>query len=175
MKAKAKTDHITGEMRGSRSKIIAAALMIAVAAMACDRSIRYSENYSLDEGKWSMFDPAKYTFTIDDTVKTYDIRLSLRTSTDYPYRNIYLFVVTSFPSGTFVADTLQAMVTDEKGRWLGKGTGDLRELTSPFKSNVYFPESGDYHFRVIHGMRDTLLNGVYDMGLRISLTGGKIK
>ncbi len=175
MRARAKTNHITGDMRGSRNKIIAAALMIAAAAMACDRSIQYSENYTLDEGKWSMFDPAKYTCPIDDTVKTYDIQLSLRTSTDYPYRNIYLFIVTSFPSGAFVTDTLQAAVTDEKGRWLGKGTGDLRELTIPFKSNVYFPESGDYHFRVIHGMRDTLLNGVYDMGMKISLTDGNKK
>ena len=175
MKARAETDHITGKMKGGKSKIIAAVLMIAVAAMACDRSIQYSENYSLEKGRWSMFDPAKYTCAIDDTLKIYNIQLSLRTSTDYPYRNIYLFVVTSFPSGTFVTDTIQAMVTDEKGRWLGKGTGDLRELTIPFKSNVYFPESGDYHFRVIHGMRDTLLNGVYDMGMKISLTGGKAK
>jgi len=175
VKGGAKTDHITGEMRGSRIKIIAAALLLAIAAMACDRSIQYSENYKLDKGKWSMFDPAKYTCPIDDTLRTYDIRLSLRTSTDYPYRNIYLFVVTTFPSGTVVTDTLQAMVTDEKGRWLGKGTGDLRELTIPYKSNVFFPESGDYHFRVIHGMRDTLLNGVYDMGMQISLKNGKAK
>ena len=75
-----------------------------------------------------MYDNAKYTCTIDDTVKTYDIRLSLRTSSEYPYRNIYLFMVTTFPSGTTVTDTLHAMVTDEKGHWLGKGTGNIREL-----------------------------------------------
>lgn len=162
-------------MTGNRNKIIIAALLLAVAAMACDRSIHYSENYKLDGGKWSMFDPAKYSCSIDDTVKTYNIELSLRTSTDYPYRNIYLFVMTTFPSGNAVTDTLNTMVTDERGNWLGKGTGDLRELTIPYKSNVYFPESGEYHFRVIQGMRDTLLQGVYDMGMKISLKEGSKK
>ncbi len=66
-----------------------------------------------------MYEPAKYSCTVDDTVMTYDIGLSLRTTTDYPYRNIYLFMVTTFPSGTSVTDTIHAMVTDEKGRWLG--------------------------------------------------------
>jgi len=122
-----------------------------------------------------MHDPAKYSCTVDDTVMTYDIGLSLRTTTDYPYRNIYIFMVTTFPSGTSVTDTLHAMVTDEKGRWLGKGTGNIRELTVPFKSKVWFPEAGEYHFRVMHGMRDTVLTGVRDIGMKISRREGRTK
>lgn len=147
--------------------------MLAVITLACDRGTLFSDNYRIDDRQWSMYDPARYACAIGDTVSTFNIDLSIRTSTDYPYRNMYLFVVTTFPSGTTVTDTLQAMITDEKGRWLGKGAGDLRELTIPYKSNVYFPESGEYHFRVIHGMRDILLKGVYDIGMRISLKEGK--
>ena len=72
-----------------------------------------------------------------------------------------------------MADSSQ--VTDEKGKWLGRGAGDIRELTIPFKSNVYFPEKGEYHFRVIQGMRDTILKGVYDVGMKISLREGTFK
>jgi gliding motility-associated lipoprotein GldH len=169
------TDNFIREMKGSKNKLLAAALLLAVTAVACNRSVRYSENYSLEDGKWSMYEPAKYSCAIDDTVKTYNIALSLRTSPEYPYRNIYLFILTTFPSGTVITDTLQAMVTDEKGEWLGRGAGEIRELSIPYKSNVYFPESGEYHFRVIHGMRDTILNGVYDMGMKISLMEGNKK
>lgn len=175
MKAGAETDHTTGEMTGNRSKTVVAALLLAVAAVSCDRNVYYSENYSLEDGEWSMYDPARYTCPAEDTVSIYNIEFSLRTSTEYPYRNIYLFVLTTFPSGTTITDTLHAMVTDEKGRWLGKGTGDIRELTIPFKNDVYFPETGDYHFRVVHGMRDTVLKGVYDMGMRISRQQGTKK
>jgi gliding motility-associated lipoprotein GldH len=155
-------------MTGNRSRIIVAALMLAAAATACNSGIEYSENHRIEEGRWNMYDPAKYSCTVDDTVMTYDIGLSLRTTTDYPYRNIYLFMVTTFPSGTSVTDTIHAMVTDEKGRWLGKGTGNIRELTLPIRSNVWFPEAGEYHFRVMHGMRDTVLQGVHDIGMIIS-------
>lgn len=147
--------------------------MLAVITLSCDRNTLFSDNYRIDDRQWSMYDPARYTCSIGDTVSTFNIDLTVRTSTDYPYRNMYLFIVTSFPSGTTVTDTLQAMVTDGKGRWLGKGAGDLRELTIPYKTNVFFPEEGEYHFSVIHGMRDTLLKGVYDMGIRISGSQGK--
>lgn len=175
MKARERTNHIKGEMRGSRIKIWVAGLLLAVVTLSCDSSIWYSDNYRMKDEEWSMYDPAKYACSIEDTVRTYNIELSVRTSTDYPYRNIYLFIVTSFPSGETVTDTLNTMVTDEKGKWLGKGAGDLRELHIPYKANVYFPEKGEYHFRVIHGMRDTVLKGVYDMGMTISLSSGKQK
>lgn len=156
-------------MSGKKSSItVLLLLLIVVVGPSCNRNIHYSENYSIRDGKWSMYHPAKYSCPVTDTVQTYDIQFSLRTSTDYPYRNLYLFVITTLPSGSIVNDTLNIMVTDEKGRWAGKGTGDLRELTIPYKSNIYFPEQGEYHFRVVQGMRDTLLRGVYDVGIKIS-------
>lgn len=156
-------------MTGNISKILVAGLLLALAVTSCDNHTVYSDSHRIGDEKWSMYDPANFVCSIDDTITTCDIVFSLRTSTDYPYRNMYLFIVTSFPSGTTVTDTLNATVTDEKGRWQGKGAGDLRELTIPYKSNVFFPEKGEYHFRVIHGMRDTVLKGVYDIGMRISL------
>ncbi len=149
--------------------MIFAAALLALLTLSCTRGTIFSGNHKMQEARWSMYEPADYTCAIDDTASTYDIRFSLRTSTEYPYRNIYLFVVTSFPSGTTVTDTLHAMVADGQGRWLGRGAGDLRELTIPYKSNIWFPEAGDYSFRVIHGMRDTLLRGVYDFGMKITL------
>ena len=156
-------------MTGKRSKIITAAALITVATLSCDRTTLFSDSYTIEEKKWSMYDPAKFACTVEDTTTAFDIKFSLRTSTDYPYRNIYLFIVTSFPSGSTVTDTLHAMVADEKGSWLGKGAGDLRALTIPYKSNVFFPEKGEYHFMVLHGMRDTVLKGVYDVGMKITL------
>jgi gliding motility-associated lipoprotein GldH len=156
-------------MRKGRSSILVAGIMLAVLTLSCDSNTLFSDNHRIDDRQWSMYDPARYTCSIEDTVSTFNIDLSVRTSTDYPYRNMYLFIVTTFPSGITVTDTLQAMVTDERGRWLGRGAGDLRELTIPYKSNVFFPEEGEYHFSIIHGMRDTLLKGVYDMAMRISL------
>lgn len=149
--------------------------MAAVILTSCDRNIQYAGNFAPDRGRWSMYDPAQFTFTIEDTLQTWNVGLSLRTTSDYPYRNIYLFLVTDFPSGYTITDTLHARVADEKGRWLGRGAGDLRELTIPYKSNVWFPEGGEYHLTVVHGMRDTLLRGVNDLGIKITRVREKAK
>jgi len=103
-----------------------------------------------------------------DTASLCNIWLTVRTGTSYPYRNIWLFVNTLSPTGKSITDTLQYMLADEKGKWFGKGFGDIHELDLPFRTGVYFREKGTYTFRIRHGMRDENLNGVYDLGLRIS-------
>jgi gliding motility-associated lipoprotein GldH len=156
-------------MRDYRSKILAISALLMLINLSCDRGTYFADSIKMQDEAWSMFDPCNFTCQIDDTIRVYNLDLSVRTSTGYPYRNLYLFVVTSFPSGNSVTDTLQALLANEQGDWLGRGAGDLRELTIHYKSNIYFPEKGEYHFKVIHGMRDTVLNGVYDLGMRISL------
>lgn len=156
-------------MRETKSSLLAISAFIMLVTLSCNRGTYFADTVKMEGEAWSMYDPVKFICTIDDTVRVYNIDLSVRTSTEYPYRNLYLFVVTSFPSGSTVTDTIQVMLANEKGDWLGRGAGDIRELTIPYKSNVYFPEKGEYHFKVIHGMRDTVLKGVYDLGMRISL------
>lgn len=162
-------------MKRKRDSLVFAAALLAVLTLSCTRGTLFSGNHRMEEQQWSMYEPVDYSCVVDDTTGTYDIRFSLRTSTDYPYRNIFLFVITSFPSGTTVTDTVHAMLADGQGRWLGKGAGDLREMTIPYKSNVWFPETGEYGFRIIHGMRDTTLKGVYDFGMKITLREEQVK
>jgi len=144
------------------------AFMLLSLLISCGKGTLYSDTVKMEEGQWSMYDPAKYACIINDTTGSYNLTFSIRTSSDYHYRNIYMFVITSLPSGVSLTDTVQGILTNEKGEWLGKGAGDIREVTIPYKSNVFFPENGEYHFRVIHGMRDTVLNGVYDLGIKIA-------
>ncbi len=163
----AKEEHIAGKMRINSSKIFVTALLLPL-LLSCERGVLYSDVVKMEEEQWSMYVPAKFACAINDTIGSYNLSFTVRTSSDYPYRNLYMFVITTFPSGLSIADTLQGVLSNEKGEWLGKGTGDIRELTIPYKSNVFFPEKGEYHFRVIHGMRDTVLPGVYDFGITIA-------
>lgn len=156
-------------MKRTLLKIFLASMLLSVALVSCNKGTYYSDTVKMRDGQWSMYDPAGFACSFDDTTQVYDINLSIRTSTAFPYRNLFLFIRTTFPSGLVTADTVRAMLADEKGKWLGRGAGDIRELTIPYKSDVYFPEKGEYHFSVIQGMRDTVLKGVYDLEFRITL------
>jgi gliding motility-associated lipoprotein GldH len=161
-------DGLTEEEKMKKISLIAIAPVILLSILAgCGRNTLYTETKLMTDEKWGMYDPATFHCTVNDTISSYDVSFSVRTSSAYPYRNLYLFVVTSFPSGTSLTDTIQYAIANEKGEWLGRGAGNIRELTLHYKTNVFFPEKGKYDFRVIHGMREPVLNGVYDFGMTI--------
>jgi gliding motility-associated lipoprotein GldH len=108
-----------------------------------------------------------FTIPVTDTAINTNVFFTIRTGSEYPFRNIYLFVTSSSPDGKSICDTLEYNLADEKGNWYGRGFGDIKELNLPFKSNVFFPVKGTYKFNVQHGMRIGDLKGVYDIGLRI--------
>jgi gliding motility-associated lipoprotein GldH len=134
---------------------------------ACDKSLIYTDSSVFPDEVWALDNVPVYKPAVTDTVNSYNIFFNIRTGTSYPFRNIWLFVTTTSPSGKSITDTLQYMLADEKGKWYGKGFGDVRELNLPFKTSKYFPEAGTYIFNIRHGMRIENLKGVYDIGLRI--------
>ena len=119
---------------------------------------------------WNVNNIVKFPAQIADTINSNDVNFIIRTGSSYPFRNIYLFVTTTSPNGNSITDTLHYYLADEKGKWHGKGFGDIHEMILPYKSNVYFPLKGTYTFAVNHGMRIIDLKGVYDIGIRIEKT-----
>ena len=91
---------------------------------------------------WSLSDIVDFTAPIDDTTCISDVYFTIRTGSEYPYRNIFLFVTTTSPDGNKMTDTLEYYLADEKGNWFGRGAGDVHELNLPYRSMVFFPRKG---------------------------------
>lgn len=143
------------------------AVAFLMALLSCDSGLIYTDAKTIPGTGWDLSDKAEFMFQVADTSKSTNIFLTLRTGSKYPYRNIFLFVTTKAPDGKSITDTLEYQLADEKGRWLGKGFGDIHELKFSYKRNVFFPRQGIYIFNIQHGMRDPVLKGVYDIGVRI--------
>lgn len=140
---------------------------IMLLCLSCNSNLVYTDSKTINEAAWDLFDKAEFEFDSADTLKNLSVSFTLRTGSQYPYRNIFLFVTTTAPDGKNITDTLEYQVADDSGHWLGKGFGDIREITLPYKTNVFFPLKGSYIFTIQHGMRDNVLRGVYDIGIRI--------
>jgi gliding motility-associated lipoprotein GldH len=134
---------------------------------SCSSSVIYTDSKAMPDKTWKLFDVPTFKMAVTDTLNGNNVYFTIRTGTSYPYRNIYLFVTTTSPNGKILVDTLQYNLADEKGKWYGKGFGDIHELKLPFKTNVYFPLKGNYQFKIQHGMRIEDLKGVYDFGIRV--------
>jgi len=142
-------------------------LTSVITLTACRDNVLFNEAQDMPAKTWVLSDVPAFRVPVDDTLHSNNISFSIRTGSSYPFRNIYLFVTTISPRGAVLTDTLQYNLADEKGKRYGKGFGDIRELTLPFRLNVYFPEKGTYTVKVRHGMRLQELKGVYDFGMRV--------
>ena len=154
--------------RKTLNSIYSIMLLFPLLLSSCGGKAIFADTYEIKSGVWELSDVANFTFGNSDSLVTTDVEFLIRTGPDYPYRNIYLFVTSSSPDGKSMTDTLEYYLSDEKGNRYGKGTGGLFELRLPYKSNVFFPEKGNYFFSIRHGMRIMDLSDVYDIGIRIT-------
>ena len=158
-------------MTQGKIKFIYPALIFSILLLAsCNRDVLYTDSVTIPENQWLLDFNPEFSAEINDTLSNCDLLFTIRTSSSYPFRNIFLFVTTTSPIGASITDTLEYMLADEKGKWFGKGLGELHELTLSYKPNIYFPLKGTYNFKIQHGMRVEDLNGVYDIGMRIVKT-----
>ncbi|HQG62195.1 MAG TPA: gliding motility lipoprotein GldH [Bacteroidales bacterium] len=149
------------------TKISFPLLVLLFLLNACKSNLIYTDSVTMPEKTWDLSNIVNFSAPVTDTTITSDIYFTIRTGSDYPFRNIFLFVTTLSPDGKTMTDTLEYYLADEKGNWFGKGSGDVHELDLPFRSNIYFPLKGNYDFKIRHGMRTDGLKGIYDFGIRI--------
>lgn len=142
-------------------------IAILACLTSCDNSRIFEDNIEIPDNVWNVNNTVKLQVEITDTINPTNFYVNVRQSEGYPYSNIFLFIKTQFPNGQQSNDTLECILADEKGQWLGSGMGDIYDNQIPFKRNVRFPVAGTYTFEFQHGMRVEDLPLIMDVGLRI--------
>ncbi|MBQ0015879.1 MAG: gliding motility lipoprotein GldH [Bacteroidales bacterium] len=142
-------------------------LLPAILLTACDSEVYYDETEAINELGWNLSDTAQFDIPITDSLQVYNIFVDLRISNSYPYSNSFLFVTTTFPDGSCAADTLECPLASPDGQWLGKSSARYIDNRYYLKRQVVFPYTGTYHIDITHGMRDTVIRGIKDIGIRL--------
>jgi len=148
--------------------------LVVLSLISCDKNKTFDTYLSLKNGEWSSKNKVMFTVEVTDTVYKQDILLNLRTDNSYPYRNLFLISKLTTPKGLVVKDTLEYLMADVYGNWLGEGFTDVRNNSLLFLENYKFNKSGTYIFEFEQAVRkrgqidgDKVLKGVLDVGLRI--------
>ncbi|MBR1849800.1 MAG: gliding motility lipoprotein GldH [Bacteroidales bacterium] len=149
--------------------IATVAIALATIVAACDHRQLYAESHRVEEHGWPSSEWLEFGTDIDDTLAVCNFLVDLRVSQTYPYSNSFLFITTTFPDGSVAADTMECPLAAPDGQWLGRRTGRYVDNRYYFRKNMRFPMAGHYRFSVGHGMRDTAIKGIKDVGLRIEL------
>ncbi len=126
---------------------------------------------------WHKDSAVVFKFNERDTLKDYNLFLTLRNDNSYKYSNLFLITEMQFPHGRTISDTLEYNMARPDGSWLGTGFGDIKENKLWYRQGVRFSEKGTYTFTVKQAMRRNgnvdpvvALQGIRDVGLRIENT-----
>lgn len=142
-------------------------VLILAGLASCDRKKVYESYRELHPKGWNKDSLAVFNVQLTDTTNIHNLYINIRNKGTYPYSNLYLFLTVGSPDGTSLTDTIEVTLADPSGKWKGSGIGSLFDNQILYKSGVFFPHSGNYSFTLKQGMRDNLLEGIRDIGIRI--------
>ena len=152
-------------MRRSATLRTAAVMLFAVVLMGCQR-VTYSDCRTISDG-WDKDSVFSFVFDIDDANVLYKTSIIVRNTDEYPNQNIWFFVDEVSPAGGVQRDTLQYFLADDLGRWRGSGIGSIYECECIYQPQQKFHKAGQYTLRITQGMRQSLLKGICEVGVKI--------
>ena len=121
----------------------------------------------IPEAEWKQENHVAFDVEINDTASVYEFGIGLRHLENYRYSNLYVFLHTTMPNGNITHDTIECTLATPEGKWIGKSSGSMRDLTVPLNENLKFPLLGNYHFEIEQAMREPVLKGISDIGIYI--------
>jgi gliding motility-associated lipoprotein GldH len=81
---------------------------------------------------------------------------------------MFIFSEINFPNSKTRTDTFEIILMDKKGHWKGNKSGIMVNYNYSLYKNIKFPIKGKYKFRFVQAMRDTVLEEVKNLGLKIT-------
>ena len=143
-----------------------ALLFIALLLSACNND-SFDKRIVIPEAEWHQEDRVAFDVDINDTISPYEFGIGLRHLENYRYSNLFIFLHTTMPNGNHTHDTIECTLATPEGRWIGKSSGSMRDLTVSLNENLLFPLAGTYHVEIEQAMREPVLKGISDIGLYI--------
>jgi len=146
---------------------IAIAILVSLLFAGCTSNDVYFKYKSVTPKGWNKDSLYTFDVNITDTISSYNIYVNVRNKGEYPYQNLWLFLNKISPDKKQTSDSIECYLADQRGKWLGSGVGSIKEMPVLYQQNVKFKKSGIYQYKIVHGMRDTILIGINDIGMRV--------
>jgi len=148
--------------------------ILLIVVSSCSDNVVFEKTFPVNEKGWDYHNKIQCPLEISDKTQAYDLIINLRHRENYKYSNIFFFVDIISPSETF-RDTIECVMANWKGKWLGDTEGDEIVHHFRYRSNIVFPEKGLYTIKLEQAMRDTSLQAITEIGIQLNKYQAKEK
>lgn len=135
---------------------------------SCTEERYYEDNHDFKDRIWNMEESVEFEIVIDSIELPYQIKLNVRNTMDYPYRNLY--VKYQLKDSTYLMEDklLNIKLFDGKtGKPFGNHQSDIYSHQLLLQDSVYFNEKGIHTIELKQYMREKELEGIVSAGIRI--------
>lgn len=149
-----------------RSKTAFFAILLGLFVTSCSEAPYFEKVVSFDNNKWEVNQKPTFEVEIDDTSVFYDFVLTMRTTTEYKYNNLWIFWNTKTPNGENVREPFEVKIAAPDGSWIGKNSGTIVENQIHFRQRKISPK-GKYTFVLEQGITESVIDNVLDVNLKV--------
>jgi gliding motility-associated lipoprotein GldH len=144
-------------------------VLIGTIAMfiSCNNNVVFDDYKTFSNQEWNTDSLVTFNYTVSDTACENIIKIKLRHTVDYEFQNLFLFVKAE------QVDTIELVLANKEGLWLGTGIGDIREFEFEHKNTQVFANKGERSIVLEQAMRYgstekiQVLNNISAIGLSI--------
>jgi gliding motility-associated lipoprotein GldH len=152
-------------MKQPAAKLLLCALVVFLLA-SCGDTPLYTKTYSFDNNRWKQDVKPVFKVNIPDTTTYYNITITLRTTTDYAFNNLWFFLHSKTPLGQTGREPIEMQIANPDGSWTGTTSGTLVTTTAAF-NHRRFPQKGWYTFTFEQGITQEVADEVVDISYTV--------
>lgn len=143
-------------------------IFIAFLFISCTEERYYEANHDFKDRVWDMEETAVFNFEIDSIELPYQIKLNVRNTMDYPYRNLYIKYKLKDSTYLMEDKLLNLKLFEAKtGEPYGDHQSELYSHQLILQDSVFFHRKGKHKIELKQYMREMELQGIVSTGIRI--------
>jgi gliding motility-associated lipoprotein GldH len=100
--------------------------MLMAGMCSCDSTGVFDRYTEIPGSAWHKDSIVVFHIPIDDTLQNHNLLIQIRNETSYRFSNLWLFIEITQPGGETKKDSVEVVLADPSGRWLGKGYGGIK-------------------------------------------------
>jgi len=136
--------------------------------LSCTRINQYHEYQPVQKDGWYADSMLLFEYDAKDTLQKYAIELNIRHYGEYPFQNLWIFSSIIDKDTLAVRDSFNLFLANDQGEWYGSGLGIVYHYSKIIYPAYRFSKPGKYTFELKQGMRDSILTGIREAGLKIT-------
>lgn len=140
--------------------------VVTMQLTSCGSDTIFNESKIMKGRIWNAKYKPKFEVNISDTSKVYDLILTVRTTADYSFANMWMYLHTKDPKGNSQKFPLEIIIADPSGEWKGDKSGSLVSF-SKLLMHDNFNHTGTYTFTLEQATTQKELPEVVDITLDV--------